>query len=204
MDDISHQKDMQKGLTQFKETKNVTRYPLRFNSQAFPSAFEKADVLSSQKLVVQKACLHKTETRGKPYFWINWLWTNKQKKNYQQQLYGLCPQPQCPPCWKAPAFTITCHVNICATLSTKLFTWRWKRMKWVLDFSHKMSTNNLLRVMAVWYILFPPHLHSLFLALSLVYYDHESLKASRGRGGAVLMNAAPAVSTSDGHGQRLG
>ena len=35
-------------------------------------------------------------------------------------------------------------------------------------------------------------------------HDHESLKPSRDSGGAALMKAAPAVSTSDGHGQGLG
>ena len=35
-------------------------------------------------------------------------------------------------------------------------------------------------------------------------HDHESLNPSRGHGCAVLLNAAPAVSTSDGHGQELG
>ena len=34
-------------------------------------------------------------------------------------------------------------------------------------------------------------------------HDHESLNPSRGGGGAALMNAVPAVSTSDGHGQGL-
>ena len=34
--------------------------------------------------------------------------------------------------------------------------------------------------------------------------DHESLNPFRGRGGAALLNAAPAVSTSNGHGQGLG
>ena len=33
---------------------------------------------------------------------------------------------------------------------------------------------------------------------------HESLNPSLGRGGAVLMNTAPSVSTSGGHGQGLG
>ena len=38
----------------------------------------------------------------------------------------------------------------------------------------------------------------------LQHHDHESLNPVRNRGDAVLLDAAPTVSTSDGHGQGLG